>query len=259
MRKEIFEIKMKNKRTIVILIMGGLIVAMTLGTIAYRSVLAAAPATVVTSSTNATTQANLSWWFGRGPNGGYTTEDLANALGITEDDLSTAFQSAVSAALKQAVSDGLITQAQADELISNGTAFPFGNRWDNWLTKNGIDFDTYLAESLDIRVDELRTAYQTAYYARIDQAVADGKLTEEQADLKKGQYALYHDSTFLSSIQSAFTSAVNAAVTSGVITQSQADQILNKSSNILMPGMDSWGGHHGSREGGNFSGNYNLP
>ncbi|OGO65774.1 MAG: hypothetical protein A2030_02740 [Chloroflexi bacterium RBG_19FT_COMBO_50_10] len=242
---------MQHKKTIIILVLGALAVAMTFGAIAYRSVFAAAPTTV---STSTTTQANFSWGIGKGPNGGYTNEDLANALGITVEALNSAYQDAYSAALKQAVSQSLITQAQADQLTTNGTAFPFGNRWDSWLTQNGIDFNTYLADALGISVDKLKAAYQTAYNANIDQMVSDDNLTQAQADLMKGQYALHNDSTFLSSMQSAYTAAVNTAVASGVITQSQADQILSNSSNMFMPGMGGWGGHGGphGRGGGGF-------
>jgi hypothetical protein len=233
---------MQHKKTIIILVVGALAVAMTFGAIAYRSVLAATP---TTTSTSTTTPANLMREGGRGPNGGYTREDLANALGITVDELNTAYQNAYTAALKDAVAGGLITQTQADQLTANGNVFPFGDRWDGWLTQNGIDFNTYLADSLGISVDELKANYQTAYYANIDQAVSDGNLTQEQADLMKGQYALKIDSAFQVSMKSAYTDAVNQAVASGVITQAQADLILSNSTNMLMPGMGDLGGHGG--------------
>ncbi len=250
---------MQHKKAITILVLGALAVAMTFGAIAYRSVFAATP---TTASTSTTTQANLSWGIGKGPNRGYTNEELANALGITVDALNTAYQSAYSAALKDAVSQGLITQAQADQLTANGTAFPFGDRWDSWLTQNGIDFNTYLADALGISVDQLKAAYLTAYNTNIDQAVTDGNLSQTQADLLKGRYALYNDSTFQSSMQSAYTSAVNAAVASGVITQAQADQILSNSSNMFMPDMGGWEGHagpHGHGGGGFIPDSNNLP
>lgn len=250
---------MQHKKTIIILVMGALAVAMTIGAIAYRSVLAATP---TTASTSTTTQANLGWGIGKGPIGGYNSEDLANALGITTDALNTAYQNTYLAALKDAVAKGLITQAQADQLTANGAAFPFGNRWDSWLNQNGIDFNTYLADALGISVDQLKAAYQTAYNTNIDQAVTDGNLTQAQADLFKGRYALYNDSTFQSSMQSAYSSEVNAAVASGVITQAQADQILSNSNNLFMSGMgglEGRGGPHG-RGGGDFMPNINnLP
>lgn len=241
---------MKHKRTIIILVVGALAIAMTFGAVAYRSVFAATP---ITSSISTTSQAMLGLGNGKGPNGGYTNEDLANALGITTDALSTAYQNAYAAALQDAVTQGLITQTQADQLTANGTAFPFGNRWDAWLTQNGIDFDAYLADALNISEADLKTAYQTAYDAYIDQAVADGYLSDTQADLLKGRYALFNDSTFQSSMQSAYSSAVNAAVASGVITQSQADQILSNSNGMFMDGMGGIGGRGGPHgRGGDF-------
>jgi hypothetical protein len=247
---------LRNKKTITMLVLGALAIAMTIGAIGYRSVFAATSTTVTTSTT---TSANLEWGIGKGQNGGYTNEELANALGITVDALNTAYQNAYSAALKDAVTKGLITQAQADQLTTNGNAFPFGDRWEQWLSQNGIDFNTYLADALGISINDLKAAYQTAYNTNIDQAVTDGTLTQAQADLMKGRYALYNDSTFQSSMQSSYTAAVNAAVASGVITQAQADQILSNSNNMFAPGMGGWGergGPHG-RGGGGFMPNLN--
>jgi hypothetical protein len=248
---------MQHKKTIIIFVLGALAVAMTVGAVAYRSAVAATPTTI---STSTTIQSNLDWGIGKGPNGGYTNEDLANALGITVGELTTAYQNAYSAALKDAVSQDLITQAQADQLTTNGNVFPFGDRWDSWLTQNGIDFNTYLADSLGISVDELKVAYQTAYNTSIDQAVTDGSLTQEQADLMKGQYALSNDSTFQSSMKSAYTDAVNQAVSSGVITQAQADQILNNYTNQMFnPGMGGLGSHGGPHGRGGDGMNGGIP
>jgi ribosomal protein S20 len=237
---------MKTKKTIILFVVGALVVTVAFGAIAYQSVLAATPTTTTTATIGTTSQVVPGWEGGKGMHGGYSTQQLADALGITVDALNTAYQNAYSAALKDAVSKGLITQAQADQLTSNGSVFPFGDRWDYWLTQNGIDFNTYLADALGISVDALKAAYQTAYYTNIDQMVTAGSLTQTQADLMKGEYALYNDSTFQSSMKSAFTSAVNAAVSSGVITQSQADQILSNNSNMFMLGMDGFGGLGGS-------------
>jgi hypothetical protein len=249
---------MQHKKSIIFLVVGALVVASTLGALAIKSVFAAAPPTTATTSAS---QFNMAWGFGKGPAGGTTAAQLASALGISTDTLNTAYQNAYSAALKDAVSKGLITQSQADQLSSNGTAFPFGNRWDSWLTQNGIDFNTYLASALGISVEQLKAAYQTAYNANIDQAVTNGNLSQSQADQMKGEYALYNDSTFQSSMQTAFASAVNAAVASGVITQSQADQILSNSGQMFMGGFGGFGGPGGShgRGGGGFMPNDALP
>jgi polyhydroxyalkanoate synthesis regulator phasin len=253
---------MKTKKTIIILVLGALAVTAAFGAIAYQSVLAATPTATTTGTTSTTSQVGPGWEGGKGMHGGYTNQQLADALGITVDALNTAYQNAYSAALKDAVSKGLITQAQADQLTTNGTAFPYGDRWNNWLTQNGIDFNTYLADALGISVDTLKAAYKTAYNTNIDQMVTAGNLTQTQADLMKGKYALFNDSTFQSSMQSAFTSAVNAAVSSGVITQAQAEQILSNSSNMFMPGMDGFGGPggpHGHGGGGFVPDNNNIP
>jgi hypothetical protein len=248
---------MQHKKTISIFVLGAMAVAIAFGAVAYRSVLAATPTTI---STDFTTQVEFDREIGRGLKGGYSTEDLANALGITVDELNTAYDAAYSAALKDAVSQGLITQAQVDALTTDGNALPFGKRWDGWLSQNGIDLETYLADALGISVDELKTAKQAAFYSSIDQAVTDGNLTQEQADLMKGQYALSNDSNFQSSMKSAYEDAVNQAVTSGVITQAQADQILSKSSNMFMPGMGGWGGRGGphGRGGEGMPGSFPL-
>jgi hypothetical protein len=252
---------MQNKRIISILVLGALAIATAFGVIAYQSVAAATPTT--TAGTTSTTTQLDPGGPGKGMDETYKNQALADALGITLDELNTAYQTAYANALKDAVSQGLITQTQADQLTSNGNAFPFGNRWDGWLSQNGIDLNTYLADALGISVDTLNAAYQTAYNANLDQMVMDGTLSQDQADLMKGEYALYNNSTFQSSMQSAFTSAVNAAVSAGVITQAQADQILSNSSNMLKGGMGGWGGHGGPHgrggEGGFMTGLNTAP
>ena len=235
---------MKNKNPKLFLLTGTLVVAVAFGAVAYRSVFAAAPAT---TSISTSTEVQAEPGLGRGLAGGYTREGLAEALGISVDELTSAYQEAYSAMLEDAVSQGLITQAQADELTADGRVFPFGGHAKGWLAENGIDFDTYLADALGISVDELNAARQTAVNSQIDQAVADGRITQDQADLMKGRYALANDSTFKSNMQSAFTDAVNQAVESGVITQAQADQILSKGGNMFMPDLGGFAGHGGPR------------
>jgi hypothetical protein len=251
-------LKMKPKKLIVIVTMGALAIATAFGAVLYRGVKAAEPAqswAAQTANTN-TTSGNPGKGFGDGMRGGYTSQDLATALGITTDQLSAAYQTANQAALKQAVDQGLITQAQADEITANNSAFPLGGRWADWLSQKGIDFDALLANALGITVDKLQAAYLQAYNTRIDQAVTDGNLTQAQADLMKGQNALYANKAFQSAMQSAYESAVKQAVTDGVITQAQADQILANGSgmNFLGPkGMGDQGmggrGMGGSRGG----------
>jgi len=234
---------MTLKRTIVILSIAALTAAGVLGVITYRAARAATP-------TTAPTLAGLAHFGpGRGPGGGYTREDLANALGISVDELNQAYQEATNAALDEAVKAGLITQAQADQLRSQGFAFPFGARWMGWLQANGIDFDALLAESLGITVDKLKEAYLQAYNTAVDRAVSEGRLTQEQGDLLKGRYALFSSDSFRSAMQSAFEAAVKKAVEEGVISQAQADLILKYWNSRGFPGF---GGFHGFGKFGGF-------
>jgi polyhydroxyalkanoate synthesis regulator phasin len=231
---------MTLKRTISILAVGALAIAAAIGIVAYRSAAAAVPAA-------ATVPGNVfaHLGFGRGFGGGYTGEDLADALGISVDELTTAYEAANNAALDQAVEAGLLTEAQADQLRANGSAFPFGGRWGGWLEQNGIDFDALLADALGISVDELQAAYAEAHNARIDQAVADGRITQEQAELMKARYVLFSSESFRTSMQTAFEDAVSQAVADGVITQDQADAILESGAGLGFHGFGGFGGFGG--------------
>ncbi|RPI26228.1 MAG: hypothetical protein EHM70_19225, partial [Chloroflexota bacterium] len=239
---------MNRKIAITGVLLVALAVAVAFGSVAYSS--ARAATRVVAESIGTIVAHNGDGPFGRGEGGRFTDEDLANALGISVDELEAAYQEANDAALAEAVDAGLITQAQADELSANGNAFPFGGRWGGWLSRNGIDYEAHLAEALGISVEDLRAAYTEAFNARVDQAVADGRLSEEQAELLKGRNALFSSESFQSSMQSAFEAAVSQAVAQGVITQSQADQILEAQQGLGFPGF----GGRGGRGFGGFDG-----
>lgn len=234
---------MTKTNVISLLLVGAMAVATIFGVTAYRSASAAAQAATTTTNTSSV---NLNG--GKGMPGGVSNQELADALGITVDALNTAFQTAYTAGLDQAVQSGLITQTQADQLKSQGSAFPFGNRWDGWLSQNGIDYEALLANALGITVDQLKAAYTKTYNTKVDQEVTDGKITQEQADLMKGQYALRNDQNFQSAMQSAYEAAVNQAVTDGVITQAQADAILKNANGLngmWMGGPGDFGGRGG--------------
>jgi hypothetical protein len=229
---------MNRKKLITITIVGALGAVALFGAFAYGTVRAAK--SVLAASSQNVPLLNVS----KGIGGGSTQEDLANALGITVEELQAARQQANEAAIDQALADGLITQAQADQLKARENAFPFAGRWGGWMSQNGIDYEALLAEALGITPEKLQEAKNQAFQANIDQAVTDGKLTQEQADLMKGQQALYTNDAFRSAMQSAFETAVNAAVSSGVITQAQADAILENAGNGFggMRGFDGPGG-----------------
>lgn len=182
---------------------------------------------------------------GLGPQGDDTY--LADALGITADKLTAARQSAYEAGIQEALSKGLITQAQADMLKSNqgnGKGHGFGSFYGG----DQIDQEKLLATALNITVEQLQAAEKKAEEARVAQAVTDGKITQEQADNMKARSALQ---TFIQQ-QGFFQKILQEAVKAGIITQAQADTFLkNDSGRGLMPfgGRGDMGGGHGGRGG----------
>ncbi len=122
---------------------------------------------------------------------------LAEALGISLEELQAAQAQAQEAALQQAVEQGLLTEAQADMLRERlGTGrfgfgsgmFGFGMHGKGAVST--IDFQAQLADELGISVTELETAQQAARTAAIQAAVESGDLTQEQADMMLARQAL---------------------------------------------------------------------
>ncbi|MGC9395406.1 MAG: hypothetical protein ACP5J4_11180 [Anaerolineae bacterium] len=189
---------------------------------------------------------------------------LADALGVTVDDLQAAYQTARDAAIDKAAEEGLITQERADELKVWG-GFGRRGRLPKAGAGNDIDENALLADALGITVDELQAARETANQAAIDQAIAEGLITQEQADAMQARKTLmsyldrdtllakalgmsledlqaaYADGETLTTLmqekgldaatvrerlQTAYTEALAQAVEDGVITQEQADEML---------------------------------
>ena len=153
---------------------------------------------------------------------------LAKTLGITPDQLQTVEQQAMDAALKQAVTAGQMTQQQADAQRARGTgqmtAFGrFGNR--------GLDYQTSLATALNVSVADLTAAEESAWKAALDQAVADGKIPQDRANLMEAERAFQtYEATQRQAGQGqstqgqpAYADRVGQALTAGAITQAQAD------------------------------------
>jgi|GEM_PF-963995 len=160
--------------------------------------------------------------FGRGgPRGGGMGANidrealLADALGITVEELQAAMEKAQLAGIQQMVDDGMLTQPQAD-LMSAGIKL-----------NNFIDRDELTAKTLGITVEELQTARD------------DGK----------SMFQLMNDlgldpATVRTNMNTARQEAIQDAVSQGVITQDQADIILS------LPGP----GFGGPRGRGGFGG-----
>jgi len=185
---------------------------------------------------------------GRGPKGLGFQDDtaLADALGITTDELSTAYQNAYQAAIDQALEQDLITEAQANALRSQkyGGMHGLGSLM-RWSGNNEIDTHALLADALGITTEELDNAIAEAQDTRLSQAVESGRLTQEQADLQRAYSSLqqyFQDNDV-------YADAVAQAVKAGVITQAQADAILDAGKGL---GGFCFGGAGTGMMGGGF-------
>jgi len=139
-------------------------------------------------------------------------EHLAEALGISVEDLDAAMRSAQSAMLEEAVADGRITQEQAD-LMQAGMAL-----------RDYVDKDAILAEALGISVDELNAAR--------DEGTSLRELFQEQGLDRQ---------TLRENMKNAMNDILNQAVADGVITQEQAD-LLQEKAQSQFGGPDGFGG-----------------
>ncbi len=190
-----------------------------------------------------------------GPMGGGSDTYLAEALGITADELQTAQQTANEAAIDQALAQGLITQAQADALKErSGMSGRFDGRMPHGmfgLADDAIDMNALLADALGITSDELSAARSEAQDLSLAAAVEAGRITQEQSDQMKAQQALQtymQEQGFWDQVRSLYENFVQQAVQAGVITQEQADTILSNQDTFGgMRGFDSFHGRGGMR------------
>lgn len=184
--------------------------------------------------------------------------ELADALGITVEELQAAQVAARTAAIEQAVADGLLTQEQADQLLANA----FGLRGGRGF--HGDEAGSYLADALGIPVAELEAAQQAVMAAKIEALVADGRITQEQADMMAARQAVqsYFDREGVAAmIQEAYETAVDEALAAGAITQEQADLLLQNSQGLGGFGFDGGlrGGHSGPGGRGGHGGPGAMP
>lgn len=131
---------------------------------------------------------------------------LAEELGVTVDELDAVQTAVQEAMLAQLVEDGTITQEQLDEMLEmralHDLAKDIFSRDDAQAViaeQLGLTIEELaaardegtriydLAEEQGIDMDTLMTAVSEARTATFDQAVADGLLTQEQADLLLSQ------------------------------------------------------------------------
>jgi ribosomal protein S20 len=243
---------MRTKKFVLFGIIGAVLLGLAGGALAFMNVFAQSP-TPTPATPNGQVQPGKGLGMRGGFGGGYSEQDLATALGIDVTKLQAAYAAANAEALKEAVSKGLITQAQADQITARGiNNRPLGGALGGLGANSGIDYNTLLANALGIDVTKLQAAYTQAVNTNLDNAVKAGTITQAQADLEKARYALSNDTKFQSSLQAAYQAAIQQAVTDGVITQAQADQLLKNQTGNALPGI--FGGLGGPGGFGGFGG-----
>lgn len=193
---------MKTKTLGIIALFSGILVVALLAGIFFFST--AVRASAQTSSNVLSGLSSRMFHHGRGGQGmgGFLFESdgemdsyLADALGISVEELQDARVQAKEAAIQQAVDEGLLTEEQADALRESDSLGTFGMRWFG-LRMHGIGtpdpsaYETYLAEALGISVEKLEAARQAAHEAAIQAAIESGDLTQDQADLLLARQAL---------------------------------------------------------------------
>ena len=123
---------------------------------------------------------------------------LADALGISVEELEAAQQAAFEASVAAAVDEGRITQEQADQILGRegflGRGFGMRGFGRHAFGPEGsaseIGYGSLLAGELGISVEELQAAHQSASEAALDQLLDEGILTEEQAETARAAAAL---------------------------------------------------------------------
>lgn len=186
---------------------------------------------------------------------------LADALGITTEELQTAQEQAAEAGIDQAVADGLLTQERADQIKEHAGRFMgMIGKFGRFGGASNIDHEALLADALGISVENLQDAQEKAKDAALAQAIADGKITQEQVDDMNAMKALHEylqEQGLQDSMRSLYTDALQGAVDAGVITQEQADKLLESKAGFGMRAPGKRGRGMPNFDKGDFRGRFN--
>lgn len=208
----------------------------------------------------------------RGEGGEGNDPYLAEALGITTDELQAAMDKVRQAMVDQLLEDGVINQEQADAMAENDRLGHFAGRGMPRFqgSANELDQGALMADALGMTTDDLEAAQRAAQKARVALAVLDGDITQEQADAMETHNALkdYLNPNKLIADKLGVSveelgdqmaemreSAIQQAVEDGVITQEQADSVLSgEGPGILGPGDFRGRGNFHEQAPGGFDG-----
>ncbi len=161
--------------------------------------------------------------------GGERQSELADALGITVEELEAAQQEARAARISQLVEEGVLTLDQANLMLAMDAL------------KGYLDRDALMADVLGLTVEEFEAARE------------DGSLRDLLANITPAELQ--------EKMQAAFETALQQAVDDNVITADQAELIREN-----MGDSDGFGAHHGfggharpGGFGGHGRGNFSAP
>ncbi len=152
-------------------------------------------------------------------------KNFASKLGKTQDQVNAAARDAFKQTLKDAVTKGDLTQAQADKMLAR---MPAGNACAATLDRIGAAAKAKAAGALQ--------QYMQAYLAAAASALhLAGGADELKADLKQGQSLSQiaakqgvSEGDFKTSVVNALKPQLDQAVTDKKITQTQEDELIKK-------------------------------
>lgn len=191
----------RSKKWSLLVIAG--VLALTLGTLGSIALAQEATPEAEVPTQESETAPATKGWLGFGHCGSFGgrfgdstswLENLAEALGITVGELEDAQEQAYAASVADAVAAGQITQEQADQILAQRALKSYIDRQAILATALGMsvdDLEAALADGqslVDLMVEQgidsttLQTNAKAAYEAAVQQAVADGVITQAQAD-----------------------------------------------------------------------------
>jgi hypothetical protein len=196
---------------------------------------------------NSRTSGLSTGWFGDDDRPiGKFEEVLADALGITVDELQAALDATWEASIKAAVEAGNLTQDQADRLLDRDGSPIRGRRGPICV---GAEVNELLADELGISLTTLEAAQEEAQESLIAAAIESGDLSEAQAELMRANQAM--EPYLKAAMMEAFENAVEQALSEGAINQAQADLLL-ENGGPRMRGDGMFPGRPGVRGRGDF-------
>jgi hypothetical protein len=141
---------------------------------------------------------------------------LAQALDISVEQLETALEQAREMALQDAVKEGVLSVEQAEQIRNREVERPRAQG-------PGMGRGAYLAEALGITEAELEQAMDQAHETCIEQALEEGSISEEEAEMIRAGKTLR--SYLADAMAEVFEKALGQAVADGAITRAQADRL----------------------------------